>query len=101
MDQLHSLLERLDWFYGNLAGVFNAAAGLLMVWLLAMALYRYFAGNQKLAALYEDVLAAAGAGLCLGFAAGVLNGSLYPANVFPYQLGGVLLSLVVLRYLRK
>ena len=48
-----------------------------------MALYRYFAGNQKLAALYEDVLAAAGTGLCLGFASGVLNGSLYPANVFP------------------
>lgn len=102
MDQLHALLGRLDELYGMLAGVLNAVAGAVMVCLLAMAIYRYVAGNRKLTALYEDALAAAGAGLSLGFAAGVLNGGLFPANpAVPYQLCGVLLSLVVLRYLKK
>lgn len=101
MDQLHVLLSRLDELYGALAALLNAVAGAVMVVLLVLAVYRYVAGSHKVAALYEDALAAAAAGLSLGFAAGVLNGGLFPMGAWPYQLAGVLLALATLKHLRK
>lgn len=101
MDQLHVLFQRLSEVFGSLAGLVYMIGGAVLVWLLAMALYRYLSGSIKLAALYEEVLGAVAACLSLSLAAGVLNGGLFPANAWPMQLVGVLLALYTVKTLKK
>lgn len=98
---LDQLVSQLGSLYGQIATLVSLVAGAIVVFTLVVAVYRYFAGNQKVSALYDDALNAASISASVNLAVGLLGGALFNSGGTPHMLYGLLATLVALRYARK